>query len=83
MDKTDQNQDTSPSVSGLGWTAADTQYIFNCHVCASRDVELIHVHYHLPDLVQHECPCCGNKIGPAGPIAQCAICVIEFGLETE
>ena len=75
-----QETEEKPSVRGLFWTAADTTYIMNCHNCASRDVELIHVHYHRPEMVQHECPECGNKVGPAGPVVECEICRIEFGI---
>jgi hypothetical protein len=80
MSSSGHNPADSPSVSGLGWTAADTGYIINCHVCANRDIELIHVHYNRPEAVQHECPLCGCKIGPSGPIAECAICRLEFGI---
>lgn len=69
----------TPTVRGLFWTAADTNYIMNCHICASRDVELVHVHYHRPELIQHECPMCANRLGPTGPYAECEVCKEEFG----
>ncbi len=70
-------------IRGMFWTAADTTYFMNCHICASREVELVHVHYNRPDLVQHECPMCGNRVGPPGPNINCEICVIEFNLKPE
>ena len=75
-----RSDEETPTVRGLFWTAADTEYIMNCHSCASRDVELVHVHYHRPELIQHECAMCGSRVGPQGPCAECEICKAEFGL---
>ena len=68
----------TPTIRDQFWTAADTCLVMNCHTCASKEVELIHVHYHRIEMIRHECPMCGSRVGPDGPNPNCEICKTEF-----